>query len=179
MIARLTGFIPVIHWTIWNFHNDAALGLTVYFDNLALLMLTLISFVGWVICQYSVRYLDGEATQGRYFRWTAFAIGSISWMVVSGNLAMFMVSWVMTSTALHKLLLHYSHRRAAQRAAWTNFAISRVGDVALVAAIVLLSLSSRHSTLSSCLTRPRSKHRSESNRPQGSALLHSYWSSPR
>ena len=138
MTARITGFIPMIHWTIWDFHQDAAIALTVYFDNLASIMLTLVSFVGWVICQYSVRYLDGETTQGRYFRWTAFAIGSVFWMVVSGNLAMFMVCWVMTSTALHKLLLHYRHRPAAQRAAWTKFAISRIGDAALVAAIALL-----------------------------------------
>ena len=46
--------------------------------------------VGWAICKYYIRYLDGEATQGRYFRWTAFAIGSVSLMVVSGNLLMFM-----------------------------------------------------------------------------------------
>ncbi|MDZ4848056.1 MAG: proton-conducting transporter membrane subunit [Pirellulaceae bacterium] len=136
--ANIVGFLPVVHWTFWDFSNDAALALTVHCDNLACLMLMLVSFVGWVICQYSVRYLDGEATQGRYFRWTAFAIGSVSLMVISGNLLMFMATWVMTSTALHKLLLHYGQRPAAKRAAWTKFIISRLGDIALVAAIALI-----------------------------------------
>ncbi len=138
MTAKIAGLAPVVHWTLVDFSGNEAVALTLHFDNLALMMLTLVSFVGWVICQYSVRYLDGEATQGRYFRWTAFAIGSVSLMVVSGNLLMFMVAWVMTSSALHKLLLHYSHRPAARRAAWTKFAISRIGDVALFGATVLL-----------------------------------------
>ncbi len=136
--GRISGVLPVLHWTCLDFSKDGTLALTVHFDNLSALMLTLVSFVGWTICAYSIRYLDGEATQGRYFRWTAFAIGSVSLMVVSGNLLMFMGAWVMTSTALHKLLLHYSHRPAAKRAAWTKFFISRLGDIALIAASLLI-----------------------------------------
>lgn len=113
-VAKISGFLPELHWTVWDFSKDSTVALTVHFDNLACLMLILVSFVGWVICQYSVRYLDGEATQGRYFRWTAFAIGSVSLMAISGSLLMFMAAWVMTSTALHKLLLHYGHRPAAK-----------------------------------------------------------------
>jgi NAD(P)H-quinone oxidoreductase subunit 5 len=132
------GLVPTIHAPLLDLSGDAAIAVTVHYDGVAALMFALVSFVGWVIGQYSVRYLDGETTQGRYFRWTAFAIGSVSWMVLSGNLMMFMVAWVMTSTALHKLLLHYAHRPAAQRAAWTKFTISRLGDVALLAAVVLI-----------------------------------------
>jgi NAD(P)H-quinone oxidoreductase subunit 5 len=102
------------------------------------LMLTLVSFISWVMCQYSIRYLDGEATQGSYFRWTSLTIGSVCLMVVAGNLLMFIVAWVMTSLGLHKLLLHYGHRPAARRAAWTKFTISRIGDVALVVAAALI-----------------------------------------
>ena len=137
-IGHLAGAIPVLHWTVLDLRGDAAIAATVHYDAVACLMFTLVSFIGWVICQYSMRYLDGEKTQGRYFRWTSFAIGSVCLMVISGNLMMFMVAWVMTSTALHKLLLHYAHRPAAQRAAWTKFTISRLGDVALIGAIVIV-----------------------------------------
>ena len=77
-------------------------------------------------------------TQGQYFAWTGFTIGAVSLMVISGNLLMFVVCWVMTSLGLHQLLLHYGHRPAAQRAAWTKFTISRIGDAALLAAIVVI-----------------------------------------
>jgi NAD(P)H-quinone oxidoreductase subunit 5 len=49
---------------------------------------------------------------------------------------MFVVTWILTSLGLHQLLLHYSDRPAAQRAAWTKFAISRIGDAALIGALV-------------------------------------------
>lgn len=138
LISHVAGILPDVHWVMFDPSGDASVAATLYYDGVSSLMFSLVSFVGWVICQYSIQYLDGETTQGRYFRWTAFAIGSVSLMVLSGNFVMFMISWVMTSTALHKLLLHYAHRPAAQRAAWSKFTISRMGDVSLLAAIVLI-----------------------------------------
>ena len=107
-------------------------------DGVSILMLTLVSFVGWIVCRYSERYLDGEAAQGQYFRWIAFTIGSVSTLVVSGNLLLFILAWMATSLGLHRLLLHYPERPAAQQAAWTKFAISRLGDVFLCSALILV-----------------------------------------
>lgn len=108
------------------------------YDGVSALMLALVSSIGWVICRFSVRYLHGESGQARYFRWTAITIAAVSWMVIAGNLALFVACWVMTSIGLHHLLLHYPERPAARRAAWTIFIISRFGDVALVTASVVL-----------------------------------------
>lgn len=118
--------------------DSTPIGISIHYDGVSAMMLLLVSFVGWVICRYSLRYLDGEPRQGRYFRWTAVTLGAVSLMVVSGNLLMFFTLWVMTSLGLHQLLLHYGDRPAAARAAWKKFAISRMGDVALIAAIVLI-----------------------------------------
>lgn len=116
---------------------DAGVHLSILYDGVAGLMLLLVSFVGLIVCRFSIRYLDGEAAQGRYFRWLGFTIGAVSLMVVVGNLLLFFIAWVMTSLALHQLLLHYRHRPAAHRAAWTKFGISRLGDVFLVIALGL------------------------------------------
>lgn len=113
-------------------------GMSIYLDGFSLLMLALVSFVGVVVCQYSIRYLDGDPNQGRFFHWIALTIGAVSMFVVSGNLAMLLIAWVLTSFGLHHLLLHYPDRKAAKRTAWTKFAISRVGDVFLIAAITLV-----------------------------------------
>jgi NAD(P)H-quinone oxidoreductase subunit 5 len=116
--------------------REAGLGVVIYYDGVTSLMLLLVSFVGFVVSKFSIRYLDGEATQGRYFRWLSYLIGSVSLMVVAGNLLLFFLAWVMTSFGLHQLLLHYPHRPAAQRAAWTKFAISRLGDLFLITALL-------------------------------------------
>jgi NAD(P)H-quinone oxidoreductase subunit 5 len=133
-VSVATGVLPTIDATLpWS----AGL-IGVHYDGVAALMLMLVSFVGWIISRYSIRYLDGEPTQGCYFRWASFTIGAVSLLVVSGNLVMFFVCWVMTSTGLHRMLLHYEHREAARKAAYTKFIISRLGDMALIGAFVLI-----------------------------------------
>lgn len=138
LFAFAAGLIPVFSKEYGPIASDFPLAITIHYDGVSSLMLALVSFVGWVISQFSIRYLDGESSQGRYFRWTSFTLGAVSLMIISGNLLMFIIAWVMTSLGLHQLLLHYGHRPIARRAAWTKFLISRLGDVALIAAMVLL-----------------------------------------
>ncbi len=126
LAALASGVLPAVKMTL------------VYYDGISALMFTLISFVGWIVSRYSIRYLDGELAQGRYYRWMGVTIGAVSLMVLSGNLLVFVCFWVMTSLALHQLLTHYHERPAAQRAAWNKFTVSRVGDAALVGAIAAL-----------------------------------------
>lgn len=110
----------------------------IFYDGISGLMFALVSFIGWVICRFSVRYLDGEAAQGTYFRWTGFTVGAVSFMAISGNLLLFVLTWIMASLGLHHLLVFYKNRPAAQRAAWTKFTVSRIGDAALAAALILI-----------------------------------------
>ena len=108
------------------------------FDGAACLMFSLVSFVGWIICRFSLRYLDGEPEQGNYFRWIGFTVGAVSLMVISGNLLLFLVAWMISSLGLHHLLLFFRNRPAAQRAAWTKFTVSRIGDIALIGTTILI-----------------------------------------
>ncbi len=115
--------------------GDVPRGFTGFqYDAVGGLMLSLISFIGWVVSAFSVRYLDGDANQGRFFRWMAFTVGSVSLMVLADNLALFFATWLLTSVGLHRLLLHHADRPIAQKAAWLKFSISRLGDAALLAA---------------------------------------------
>ncbi len=132
------GDSTALHTVFCCLDQSCSVNLSVHYDAVSALMFLLVSFVGWVTCQFSIRYLCGEVTQGRYFRWAAVTIGAVSLMVISGNLLMFFVLWVTTSLGLHHLLLHYADRPAAARAAWKKFAISRMGDVALIAALVIV-----------------------------------------
>jgi NAD(P)H-quinone oxidoreductase subunit 5 len=49
-----------------------------------------------------------------------------------------MLAWIATSMCLHKLLLHYPSRVAAQRAARKKWITARLGDAALLGAAVLM-----------------------------------------
>ena len=113
------------------------LNLGIYFDSLSAIMMLLISFIGVVITRYSIRYLDGDPQQGRFTQWISFTLGAVLSLVVSSNLIMFFIAWVATSFGLHQLLIHCGDRPAALMAARKKFLISRLGDILLVAALVL------------------------------------------
>ena len=129
---------PPLTTQLFQVLPEGGINFSIFYDGATGLMLLLVAFVGFVVSRFSIRYLDGEATQGKYFRWLSFTIGAVSLMVIAGNLLLFFAAWVMTSLGLHQLLLHYSHRAAAHRAAWTKFAISRLGDFFLITAFVLI-----------------------------------------
>ncbi|MFG0264978.1 MAG: proton-conducting transporter membrane subunit [Rhodopirellula sp. JB055] len=118
--------------------GDLGAASLVQLDGLSGLMLLLVAFIGWVTCQYSIEYLDGSPKQSRYYRFSAVTIGAVSWMMVSGHLAVFAVAWIAMNLALHQLLVLNPEQPGAKRAAWTKFAINRVGDAALLAGFGLL-----------------------------------------
>lgn len=109
----------------------------VWIDRLSILSVLLITSIGLVVQKYSVRYLDGDKNQGRFFTWLSFVLFAVTLFVVSRNLLALTISWFLVSFGVHRLLLYFSDREAAQKAAWRKFVISRFGDVTLVLALVL------------------------------------------
>jgi NAD(P)H-quinone oxidoreductase subunit 5 len=58
--------------------------------------------------------------------------------MLSTNLLLFFVAWLSTSMGLHQLLTFYRDRPEAHRPARKKFLISRLGDVALISAIIMV-----------------------------------------
>jgi NAD(P)H-quinone oxidoreductase subunit 5 len=114
-------------------------GLSVRLDAVSAVMLLLVTFIGWVVVRYTGTYLDGEARQGAFTGWLCMTLASVLLLVSAGNLAQLMLAWVATSLFLHRLLLFYPDRVAAQRAARKKFITARCGDAALLGAVVLLA----------------------------------------
>ena len=115
-------------------------GLSIRLDAVSVVMFLLVSFIGWVVVRYAATYLDGEARQGAFTGWLCMTLAAVLVLVLSGNLVQLVLAWVATSLFLHRLLLFYPDRIAAQRAAAKKFVTARLGDVALIAAAVLLTL---------------------------------------
>ncbi len=108
-----------------------------YLDGLSLVMWCLIAFLGWVIVDFSIRSLDGDPSQPRFLKWMNFTLGSVTCLVLSSNLLMFWLAWVLSSLGLHQLLTHYQERSRGQVAAKKKFIISRLGDAFLIAACAM------------------------------------------
>ena len=113
------------------------IGLSIRLDAVSVAMLLLVSFIGWIVVRYSATYLDGESRQGAFTGWLCLTLASVLLLVTAGNLFQLVLAWIATSLFLHRLLLFYPSRTAAQRAARKKFVTARIGDVALIGAAVL------------------------------------------
>jgi len=116
----------------------AGVGITVYYDALSAVMALLVSFVGIIVIGYSRNYLAGDREQGRFIKWLCLTLAAVLTIIISGNLLQFTLAWVASSLCLHQLLLFYQDRRAARLAARKKFIASRMGDLCLVAVMVLV-----------------------------------------
>lgn len=113
-------------------------GLSVRLDGPSMVMFVLVSFVGLIVMRYSCNYLDGEPGQARFTGWLLATLAAVQMLVLAGNLVQLVLAWVLTSLALHKLLIFYADRRAARTAATKRFWSARLGELALAGAAVLL-----------------------------------------
>ncbi|WP_108485475.1 proton-conducting transporter membrane subunit [Oceaniglobus ichthyenteri] len=116
----------------------AGVGFSARLDAVSVTMVLLVAFIGWVVVRYARTYLQGEAGQTRFMIWLLGTLAAVLLLVQSGNLVQFVAAWVVTSLCLHKLLLFYPGRVAAQRAVRKKYLTARTGDVALIGAALML-----------------------------------------
>ena len=114
------------------------IGISVRLDVVSVVMLVLVSFIGWIVLRYARTYMDGEERQGAFTAWMAATLATVLLLVMAGNLVQVFAAWVMTSLLLNQLLLHYPERATAQRAARKKAFVARLSEVALAVSFVLL-----------------------------------------
>ncbi|QBK29112.1 proton-conducting transporter membrane subunit [Roseitalea porphyridii] len=113
-------------------------GLAPRLDAVSVIMMMLVSFIGWIVMRYSASYLDGEAGQGRFIGWLAVTLASVLLLVQAGNTIHLVLAWIATGHGLQRLLLFYGDRPEARRAARKKRVTTMAGDIALVGAVALL-----------------------------------------
>jgi len=113
-------------------------GLSLYVDPLSATMFCLVSLIGAIVIRFSGHYMAGDPGEVRFNRWLCSTLAAVLFVILAGNLALFAIAWLLTSMALHRLLVFYPNRQAAILAARKKFITSRLGELCLVGALVLL-----------------------------------------
>lgn len=110
-------------------------------DVIGATMSLLVAFIGWIVTRYSKRYMDGEAQEGRFHALMLTTLAIVLALVQAGHIAVLVAAFLATGIVLRQLLLFYSDRPAARRAATKFSLVWHAGDIALVLAAGLLWVS--------------------------------------
>jgi NAD(P)H-quinone oxidoreductase subunit 5 len=139
LLAVVGGAAVAMHGTmVGPVLGIGEVGLSIRLDALSAVMFCLVAFMGVILVQFSRNYLDGDERQGAFVGWLCLALAAVSLLVLSGNLYQLVGAWIATAAALQRLLLFYRERPAATVGARKKWIVSRLGEVCLVGAAVLL-----------------------------------------
>jgi NAD(P)H-quinone oxidoreductase subunit 5 len=114
------------------------IGLSIRLDSINVIMFTMIALLSFIIVKFSLNYLDGEKRQGAFMGRLTATIACVQLLVLSGNIGLLMISWILTSISLHRLLVFYPNRPGAIVVARKKFLVARLADASLFTACILL-----------------------------------------
>jgi NADH-quinone oxidoreductase subunit L len=117
--------------------GSLAIDITLFVDQLTVLLLLLVTGVSTVVHVYSSRYMIGDSRYNRFFAVIALFTFSMILLVMSGNLLMLLISWEVMGICSYLLISHASERPSACRAATKAFLVNAIADVGLSFGIIL------------------------------------------
>ena len=124
-------------WTWFNVGGFAP-SVSLHLDGLSLLMMGMITGVGFLIHIFATWYMRGEEDFARFFSYFNLFVASMLVLVLGDNLALLFLGWEGVGLCSYLLIGYYYQNPANGFAALKAFTVTRVGDVFLLIALFLL-----------------------------------------
>ena len=121
----------------WMQLGGLSISLGFKFDDLAALMLFVVSFVGFFIHLFSTGYMKDDKARGRYFGGLSIFMFSMIGIVLADNLFMMFIFWELVGFSSYLLINHYHEKQTAADASKKAFIVNRVGDFGFLLGIIL------------------------------------------
>ncbi|HNW26138.1 MAG TPA: NADH-quinone oxidoreductase subunit L [Candidatus Gastranaerophilaceae bacterium] len=119
--------------------EDYALNLGVYVDNIAAVMLILVTGISFIVQLYSSVYMKHDASYPRFFAYLNLFNFSMLGLVLSSNLFQTYVFWELVGVSSYLLIGFWYKKPSASKAAKKAFIMNRIGDFGLLAGVISLS----------------------------------------
>ena len=127
-------------FTLWTWVSvgefQPTMGVVV--DRLSLVMMSIITGVGFLIHLFAVWYMVGEAGLTRFYAWMNLFVFSMLVLVLADNLLLLFLGWEGVGLCSYGLIGYYYQNEANGRAAFKAFIVTRTGDVFLALGLFLI-----------------------------------------
>ena len=122
----------------WFATGDFVVDLSLRVDPLSVTFLMLVTFVGTLIHVYSVGYMERDPAKTRFFAYLNLFVASMLLLVLGDSYAVMFVGWEGVGLASYLLISFWNQVPAYAAAGKKAFVMNRVGDVGLLAAMMLM-----------------------------------------
>jgi NADH-quinone oxidoreductase subunit L len=126
--------------TLWSWIDVANVtpAVSLHLDALSLVMMFVITFVGFFILLYSTEYMLYDEAYARFFTYMNLFVGSMLILVLGDNLVLLLLGWEGVGLCSYLLIGFWYRKPGNGYAARKAFVVTRVGDIAMLIGIFLL-----------------------------------------
>ena len=125
---------------LWNWINVAGFAphVGLYLDALSLVMILVVTFVGFWIHLYSAEFMVHDEGYSRFFAYMNLFVASMLTLLLADNLLLLYLGWEGVGLCSYLLIGFWYRDPANGAAARKAFIVTRVGDTAMLLGLFLL-----------------------------------------
>lgn len=145
VLMSSTERLPAHSWT-WLEAGAHKLTVGVEVTPLSMVMLVVVTIVSFLVNIYTTAYMRDDERSNIFFGYIALFTASMLGLVIAADLLTFYIFWELVGVCSFLLIGFWYTKEAARAAAKKAFIVTRIGDVALLIAIIALYVTSTPST---------------------------------
>ncbi|MEJ2716933.1 MAG: proton-conducting transporter membrane subunit, partial [Deltaproteobacteria bacterium] len=126
--------------TLWTWMNVGGFnsGIGLYVDALSVIMVLVVTVIGFLIHLYSAEYMAEDESYARFFAYMNLFVASMLTLVLADNLLLLYLGWEGVGLCSYLLIGFWYKDPANVTAANKAFIVTRVGDAAMAVGLFLL-----------------------------------------
>jgi len=122
----------------WLSTGNFNLDLGVLIDNIAIIMLLVVSLVSFLVHLYSSEYMRGDSRFSRYYAFLGLFTFSMNGIVLADSIAMIYIFWELVGLSSYLIIGFWFEKESAASASKKAFLTNRVGDIGMFIGIMMI-----------------------------------------
>ena len=138
-LAAAHGHALHLTWT-WFSHRGTPFLIGFQADPLSVTMCLVVTLIGWCIMLYSIGYMHDDKRFSRFFAYLSLFFCAMLTLVLADNFLLLYVGWEGVGLCSYLLISFWFEKPEAANAGKKAFITTRIGDLGLFGAILLIGL---------------------------------------